>query len=177
VSEALEGTPMTRPPLSAREAALSSRIRCQLRASDKCPSPTQPVGPGSLSRRPAPLLGPRSSPFAGVFAPSPLGWDDSQSGQRRSQLTWDGVGRVEGLMIALLITVTASAPTAMSSVIIGLFSPSRRLASCVPIRTFERRQFRQVSPKRRVGWNFDLPAVGRIGIPANCACCVSPAAP
>jgi hypothetical protein len=75
-------------------------------------------------------------------------------------------------MIALLITVTASAPTAMSSVIIGLFSPSRRLASCVPIRTFERRQFRQVSPKRRVGWNFDLPAVGRTGIPVNCACCL-----
>jgi hypothetical protein len=40
----------------------------------------------------------------------------------------------------------------------------RRLASCVPIGTFERRQFRQVSPKRRLGWNFDLPAVGRTGI-------------
>ena len=111
------------------------------------------------------------------FCTEPLCVDDIQSGQRRSLLIWDGVGRVEGLMIALLITVTASAPTAMSSVIIGLFSPSRRLASCVPIRTFERRQFRQVSPKRRVGWNFDLPAVGRTGIPANCACCVSPAAP
>jgi hypothetical protein len=98
-----------------------------------------PWGGGSIGCRCLPLC-------ADLFAVGPT----SHSCQRRPQRTWDGVGRVEGSMIALPITATASAPTAISSVIIGLSSLSRRLASCVPVRTFERRQCRQGSPKHRV---------------------------